>query len=291
MKNSPVQPKGKRFARQPSTPAIETPTIVPDTDKDIDDMTAEELEAATAPTNTLEATPPTDAPADAATQPADSTAQPDADAPANPNIVKFKIDGHGDVSVNLEEVPKKVRDFLMHNAVRSYVKNRVSTAVSAANTHNKPFDAYDEAMKFDPLQKFLTKPEGERKTVDHTAIVEAATQALYKDEMGVRKGTGSAKAKEAKDPVIAHITRTVVAELFAKRHAADSNYKYPMAKAEVGQDGLAWLRKKAELAVEAGLSDAKLEEERIQKQYINTARVAIGLDPIDKKFEKLPDLF
>ena len=291
MKKSPVQP-GKRFARQPNTPAITNPTIVADETPENDDMTTEAATIAAA--DLTAATPPSADVLAAATDTALANAADgtvEAAPTSNPNLITFKVPNHGEVTVDLEKMSGKVRAKLMANAVTTYVKNRVSTMTSAAGKANEAWEKYDGAQAFNPEQTFVPKPETARKEVDVSATVQAAIDAMYNDQMGAHV-RGESKPKADRDPVLEHITRTVVTELFNKRHAADSTYKYMSAK-ELRLALMVWhgcARRPLPL-VEAGLSDAKSEEVRIQTQYINTARVMLGLDVADKKLEKLPSLF
>lgn len=235
----------------------------------------------------LQATAPTGAP-DADTPPANGAATPPADGEAsadNPSLINFKIDGYDkDIQVDFDKCPPAVKKRLVYNATRGYVLNRVSTAVASAKKVNEAFERYDAAQANNPVQTIVPKPDGERKVVPYGDIIEGAIKALYSGEVGKRSGEGTTK-----DPLTDHITRTVVTEVFNKRKSNDPKYTYIQAKHSVGPDGLKWLHEQLDKAIlesPTGTINEKLERDRIEAKYVTTAKIALGLVPADKKFEK-----
>jgi hypothetical protein len=226
---------------------------------------------------TLEATPDALAP--------NTAPDPLAPAPvAKPETyLEFEIDDYDKpIELDMANIPQPVRMKLLRSATKSYIINRISTAVNKTNKTNQPFASYEAAMKNDPLQQIVPKPEGERATTDYAGIVNGAIKALYSGELG-RRGTGEGSKKVLRDPLITQITRSVVAEVYEKERAKLPSYKYPTAQKEVGQDGLAYLRSKinAQLAAtpeaERPAKAAALEK-YLETRYIKPARIMLGLD-------------
>jgi len=197
---------------------------------------------------------------------------------ANPEtLLEFEIDGYDPiVKLDMAEVEQKARMRLLKTAVRAYITNRVSTAVAKTKKDNAEFETYDAAMKNDPLQTLVVKPDGDRATTDFGEVVDNALKALRTGELG-KRGTGETKPKVLRDPVITQVTRSVVAEVFEKGRATDPKYKYPTAQKEVGQDGLAYLKAKIEERVAAGADRAAMEA-YLETRYIKPARIMLGLD-------------
>jgi len=225
---------------------------------------------------TLEATPAAVAPATLEATPV--AAAPAADAPpASETLFVFEIDDFDpEISVELANIPTPLRMRLLKNATRAYITNRISTAAAATKKANAPFDQYDAAMKNDPLQTLVAKPEGERAVTDYAGVIEGALKALYSGEIG-RRGDGTSKPKVLRDPLITQITRAVVADVYEKARAADPKYKYPTAQKEVGTDGLAYLRSKIAERVAKG-EDAAALNTFLETRYIKPARIMLGLD-------------
>ncbi len=220
---------------------------------------------------TLEATAPTSA--------ADLEATP----ATNANLIKFSVDDYDTpVEVSLEKMPAEVRQRLMYNATRSYVLNRVSTAVAAAKKANGPFDTYEAAQRTDPMQTTVLKPEGERKVVKYAEIIEGAINALYSGEIGKR---GAGTSKVAKDPLTEHVTRVVVSEIYAKEHAKDPSYKFFKAQAIVKGDGIAYLKSRiAENVRDFGV-DEKQQLDILEQRYLKPARITLGLEELGGKLK------
>jgi hypothetical protein len=227
----------------------------------------------------LEATPAAPA-APAAALEATPAAAPVAPAPATDTpstLYKFEIDDYdNEIAVELNNVPAPLRLRLLKTATRAYITNRISTAAAKTKKENAKFDQYDAAMKNDPLQTLVPKPEGDRAATDYAGIVDGAIKALYSGEIG-RRGDGEGKKKVLRDPLITQITRAVVADVYEKGRAADLKYKYPTAQKEVGSDGLAYLKGKIAEKVAAG-GDAAALNQYLETKYIKPARIMLGLD-------------
>jgi len=214
--------------------------------------------------NTLEATAPT------ATDPLAPATKPD-------TWLEFEVDDYDKpIELDMANIPQPVRMRLLRSATKSYIINRLSTAVNKTNKTNAPFNAYAAAIQNDPLQTIVPKPEGERAVTDYAGIVDGAIKALYSGELG-RRGSGETTKKALRDPLVTQITRSVVAEVYEKGRATNPSYKYPTAQKEVGQDGLAYLRSKIAAKVAAG-ADAAALEKYLETRYINPAKIMLGLD-------------
>jgi hypothetical protein len=198
-------------------------------------------------------------------------------------FMSFDVDGFDPtVELDLANVPQPIRMRLLKSATKSYIINRVSTAVAKTKKENEKFDQYEAAMKNDPLQTIVPKPEGVHATTDFGGVIAGAIKALYTGDIG-KRGSGTAKVKVLRSPLITQITRSVVAEVYEKNQALDSKYKYPTAQKEVGQDGLEYLKGKIEAQV-AATPEAEKAEKRaalnkyLETRYINPARIMLGMD-------------
>lgn len=211
-----------------------------------------------------------------------------APAPALENPFNFTA-GDVDVEIDLARIPSHTVQDLLRSAVQSYVANRISTAESVAKKKNGPFDQYDAAVKNDPLQTLVARPDGERTEVDRETVAFNALTALYEGKFTRRDGSAPKKAKERKDPVIAHVTRAVINEVFQKNVALDPSYKYPLAAKEVGTDGVAYLRAKIAERVAAG-ADPKVMADFLENQYLKPARIMLGLEPAAPRFKDVAGL-
>jgi hypothetical protein len=200
-----------------------------------------------------------------------------APAPAPDTLLEFEVEGYEPkVGVDLAQIPPDVRMRLLRTATRAYITNRISTAVAKTKKDNGEFDTYEAAMKNDPLQTAVPKPEGERKNTDFADVIDGAIKALYSGELG-KRGTGEGKPKVLRDPLITQITRSVVAEVYEKGRASDPKYRYPTAQKEVGSDGLAYLKAKIDEKVAAG-ADANALNSYLETRYIKPARIMLGMD-------------
>lgn len=202
---------------------------------------------------------------------------------------KFYVKGFdGPISMNTARIPEEAKQKLLENAVKAYVQNRTSTATTAANKANEPFDQYEAAQANNPLQTLVPPPTGERVVVDYRDIITRAIKALYDNQMG-KRGDGTGKKKtERKDPLIAAVTRAVIQEVFEKNYALDNNYKYPMAGKEVGTDGIAYLRAKMAENVASGLATAEQMEYVLEAKYLKPARIMLGLENLTGKGKDTP---
>ena len=113
----------------------------------------------------------------AAAAPAEGAAPAVAD---DPNILTFRIPNtETDIGVALQQVPPEVRLDFLKKGLKDYIVNSVNQANMRAKKENAPFDAYDEAVKADPLQTAVAKPTGERKVPDLLGTAAAARDRLY----------------------------------------------------------------------------------------------------------------
>ena len=197
-------------------------------------------------------------------------------APNNPdNMLTVEVDDTL-AEINLEAIPDNTRKDLLRSAVQNYVTNRVSTAKSVLKKKNEAFDVYDAAVKNDPLQTLVEKPDGDREKLDIVNIMLTGINALYEGKFGRRVGDGR-KPKPQRDPLVTQITRAVVQELYQKQKASNPQYKYPQAAKAVGSDGLAYLKTRMEERI-AGGADPKVLNDMLESRYIKPARQMLGLD-------------
>lgn len=213
-------------------------------------------------------------------------AVPPAVAERPDTMLVFDIENYGpEIEIDLSQVPLEARMKLLKSAARTYITNRISTVIAKTAKANGVFDQYDAAMKNDPFQTVVPKPAGERVLVPYAETIADATKALYAGEITRRgrPGSGTAKPKVVRDPLVAHITRLVVTEVYHKGLALNSKYKYPTAQKEVGVDGLQYLKDKIEEQV-AAAPEAEQAQKRadlnkyLETRYIIPTRIAIGLD-------------
>lgn len=197
-------------------------------------------------------------------------------APDNPNTFQFRIPNtETDIAIDVSQVPPEVRMDMLKKALRDYINNAVNQANVRANKANAPFDAYDEAIKADPLQTAVPKPEGERTVADLIGTAAAARERLYKGEVRKQGEGGEGKGRQPKDPLIKLVTDAVVRELFEKNKETTKGYKYTDAVKEVGGDGMAYLNKLIEDKVAAGMDRATLEKFR-DERYVKPAEMMLG---------------
>lgn len=203
------------------------------------------------------------------------TAPASTEAPAtNPNLYTFQIPNtETQIGIDLSTIPAETRMQLLQSATRAYVVNSVNQAHMRANKANAAFDAYDEAMKADPLQTAVAKPEGERTTADLLSVASAARQRLYDGDVR-KQGDGSAKPKATKDPLVKLVTDAVLREVFEKNKAT-SGYKWTDAVKTVGGDGIAYLNSQIDTLVAGGRDRAELEKFR-DARYITPAKLMLG---------------
>lgn len=213
-----------------------------------------------------------------AVAPAPAAAAAPAPAPAeNTNVLIFRIPNtETDIQIDISSVPPELRMDMLKKALSDYVRNAVNQENVRTGKHNQPFDAYDEAMKADPLQTAVAKPEGERKVADLIETAKAARERLYKGE--VRKhGEGTGRVRETKDPLTKLVTQTVVQELFDKNKAATPGYKWTDATKAVGGDGIKYLEARiAELVAAGSGTEADLRK-FMDERYIKPAQLMLGI--------------
>lgn len=212
-----------------------------------------------------------------APDPAPAPAADPAPAPAaDPNVFTFRIPNtETDIGVNIANIPAELRMDFLQKGLRDYITNSVNQANVRATKANAAFDAYDEAMKANPLQEAVKKPEGERTVPDLLKVAADARGRLYSGDVR-KQGDGSGTRKEARDPLVKMVTDAVVRELFEKNKAAGTKgYKYTDAVKEVGSDGIAYLDGKIAEKVAAG-ADAKALDAFKQDRYIKPAEMMLG---------------
>lgn len=200
-------------------------------------------------------------------------------APANNEyMLEFEVDGlEVPAAINLADVPMDVRIHLLKTAAKAYVHNRVSTAAAKTKTANEHWATYDAAVKNDPLQSVVARPDFERATTDYIGVVNSAINALLTGNLG-RKGSGAPKKpKVLRDPLITQITRAVVAKVYRDNIALNDGYKYPTAQKEVGSDGMAYLRTvKLPEWLAAGGTQADFDK-TVEIKYVNPAKIMLGM--------------
>lgn len=213
--------------------------------------------------------------ADGATNPAPVAAEQPA---ANPNVFQFKVQGtETDIALDISLIPAEVRMDGLKKYLRDYVTNAVNQENVRATKANAPFDAYDEAVKADPLQTAVAKPEGERKVPDLLGTAAAARERLYKGEVK-KVGEGTGKTREKVDPLTKAVTDVVVRELFEKDKAAGGKRKYVEFTSEVSKagGGIKYLEGVIAEKVEQGADKASLDK-FMQDRYIKPAELLLGL--------------
>lgn len=225
-----------------------------------------------------------------------------APAETNANVLVYTVPGTGGDgepaavtrSLDLATIPPETRLALLKNAVGTTINNRVNVTNSRYNVALKPFIAYDEAMKADPLQTAVAKPEGERPAApDLTAKVDEAIADLVAGKLRER-GKSGAKPRQTRSPLVAAVTPIVVRAVFDANKAANASYKYPDAVKEVGGDGIAYLNAQIDAKVNAAPADAQAElrkqlEKSRDTRFINPAKVMIG-ETTTKASDALPSI-
>lgn len=197
-------------------------------------------------------------------------------AEANPNVLTFRIPNtETDIAVDLTTVPPEVRLDFLKKGLKDYIVNSVNQTNMRAKKANEPFDAYDEAMKADPLQSAVKKPDGERTTPDLLGTAAAARERLYKGEVRKQDGEPGGRKRETRDPLIKMVTDAVVRELHDKKKTTVQGYKFTDAVKEVGSDGVAYLNRMIDEKVAAGADRATLEKFR-DERYIKPAEQMLG---------------
>jgi hypothetical protein len=195
---------------------------------------------------------------------------------ADPNTLTFVIPNtETSIAVMLAEIPSETRLELLKKAVKDHIVNRVNQTNVRHTKALAPFTAYDEAMKVDPLQTAVPKPEGDRPTVDLLAPAAAARADLYAGKLRTQNADGP-KARETKDPLTKAITDVVVRELFDKSKLTTKGYKWTDAVKAVGSDGLAYLNARIAEKVAQG-ADAAVLNKFLQDRYVTPAQIMLGI--------------
>lgn len=207
------------------------------------------------------------------------------------NTAKINFEGlTGERAIDCATIPGEARLEILKSGVVAYARNRLNQAVVKYNKNEKvkAFAAYEEAVKADPLQTVVAKPEGEKPTLDLEPIWAGILADLTSGNIRQRAKSGESKPRERKDPLIVAVTKVVVDEVYAARKASNPKYTYIDARKEVGADGIAYLNANIETKVAAGVDRAALEKMRDTK-YINPAKVMLGLTE-NKTIKELPSI-
>jgi hypothetical protein len=206
------------------------------------------------------------------------------ETPATPDTVfLFNLPNiEQQISVDVAQIPGELRLAKLQEAVRNYIANAANAATQRYNKAEAEWAAYEEAMKADPLQSAVKKPDGERPAAPNLVdIVVAARQRLY-DNKVVRKGEGTGRTRQTVDPLTKTVTKVVQDELFAKRKAENSAYKWPDVVKEVS-NGPEYLKARVEEMVaskpEGEQAAFRKELEKIMEdKYLRPARIMLGLE-------------
>lgn len=195
----------------------------------------------------------------------------------NANVFQFQIPNtETKMQIDISQVPAELRMDFLQKGLRDYIVNSVNQANVRANKANAPFDAYDEAVKADPLQTAVAKPNGERTAADLISVAAAARDRLYKGE--VRKnGEGGTTRRETVDPLTKFVTEAVVRELHAKDKEAGGKRKYTEFTSEVSKagGGIKYLEAKIAEKVAGGADEATLRK-FMDERYIKPAQIMLG---------------
>lgn len=218
------------------------------------------------------------------------------------------------VTVDLAAIPQDARLELLRNAVRTVVTNRVNVAMVRNRAARAPFvawAAYEAAIAADPLQTAVPKPEGDKPTGEAPAAIDPIAKAneavadLLKGELRSQAKKGEGRSRQPKDPLVQAVTNVVTRAVFEANKAAHRTipvegkparaYSFPDATKEVGGDGIAYLNAQIDAKVAAApeAEQAALRtslEKRRDDQYINPAKVMLGLTATGKKGAELPSI-
>lgn len=210
-----------------------------------------------------------------ATNPETTLAAAPAPAPDTNFVFELPNSNSTKISIDYATIPQESRFELLKTAIRGYITNSANQANIKANKANEKFAQYDEAIKADPLQTAVAKPDEATRVDSVAAVMEAAVAArtrLYEGAM--RKAGDGTKTRVTKDPLVKLVTDAVLREVFEKNKAT-SGYKWTDAVKEVGGDGVAYLNKRIDARVAAGGDRAALEKFR-DERYVNPAKMMLG---------------
>ena len=214
----------------------------------------------------------------AAAAPVDALAPAPTPAPAaNSNVFTFRIPNtETDIGVDISAIPPEVRMDFLQKGLRDYITNATNQANIRAKKANEPFDAYDEAVKADPLQTAVKKPDGERVQPDLIGTAAAARERLYKGEIR-KQGEGTGTRREPVDPLTKLVTEAVVRELHQKDKDAGGKRKYTEFTAEVAAagGGIKYLEAKIAEKVASGADEAVLRK-FMDERYMKPAQMMLG---------------
>jgi hypothetical protein len=218
------------------------------------------------------------------------------------------------VSIDLAAIPQDARLELLKGAVRTMVTNRVNVAMVRNRAARAPFvawAAYEAAMAADPLQTAVAKPEGDKPTGEAPAAIDPIAKAndaiadLLKGELRAQAKKGEGRSRQPKDPLVQAVTNVVTRAVFEANKAAGRKlddgkggtraYSFPDAVKEVGGDGIKYLNTQIDAKVAAApeAEQAALRtqlEKRRDDQYVNPAKVMLGLSATGKKGSELPSI-
>lgn len=216
-------------------------------------------------------------------------------APAADNaspVMTFEVPGiEGKHTFDCSTIPANIRLDFLKDKTRAYIVNRVNAVQQRWNKLPAvvAWAAYENAIKADPLQTLVAKPEGDKPgPADLTKALNEALKALT--EGNVRK-QGEAKPRKTVDPLTKLVTTSVVRDVFESKKGTTIDgkpYTFPHAVKEVGGDGIAYLNALVEAKVAEGGDRAALEKARDAK-YIAPAKLYLA-GPSDKKLGELPAL-
>lgn len=195
----------------------------------------------------------------------------------NPNVFQFRIPNtETDIGVDIAQIPADLRLDFLKKGLRDYITNAVNQTNMRAKKANEPFDAYDEAVKADPLQTAVKKPDGERAVPDLIKAASEARQRLYSNEVR-KQGEGTGERRQPVDPLTKLVTEAVVRELHEKDKAAGGKRKYTEFTAEVAKagGGIKYLEAKIAEKVAGGADEAVLRK-FMDERYMKPAQMMLG---------------
>lgn len=197
-------------------------------------------------------------------------------AVVNENVLMCKIlDTGNELAIDLAQVAPVIRLAFLKQAIRDNVRNRLNAVQIRFNKANEAWSAYDKAQEADATQTAVTKPEGERPTLDLIEPAKRAREDLY---AGTLRGLGEKKERVTVDPLVKLVTEAVVRDVFAKgKEAGTADWTFFKARGEVGKDGVAYLDARIAEHVANGGDAAALNKMKEDK-YMKPARIMLGID-------------
>lgn len=181
------------------------------------------------------------------------------------------------IGIALTGIPQDNRMDFLRSAVKAYVANRITTAHAKWLKSCEPWTRYEEAMKADPMQSAIAKPEGDKPAApDYLKLAADARTALYEGNIQ-KKGEGTGKARVTRDPLVQQVTQAVTRTLFEAKKNVVPGYKWMDAVKEVGNDGVVYLKAQIARKVAEGADQATLEK-NMEDRFLKPARVILGID-------------